>query len=352
MQVTLWRDDVTLRRAVSAALERHDRRSRLFLRLRHDGVEGFGEVAPQNATLNGDPSVLEVISELREVTVPQLLSVVSRESAAPSWTRIARFAAARPASNVAVALVEMALLDWELRSSDRDVTSLWPKNFDTPTLATVSLIDVDEPWELDASAVRLRAKTSPGALSREALDRVQHAALPVLLDFNCSVSIDEQVLTQVDQLRGLVDLVAVEQPYAAGNVIDHATLAPQLTVAISLDEGVRTPRDLDQIRRYGAAQMVCIKPARVGGLANARTMAERASGLALRAYLGGFFESAFARHVHCVLAQHCVVEPSDLGVVSTLESLDRPETTPAEGGFGLAPSPEMLEKSTVIATWS
>jgi O-succinylbenzoate synthase len=352
MQVTLWRDDVTLRRAVSAAHERHDRRSRLFLRVSHGGVDGFGEVAPQNGALNGDPSVRDVLDELGDVTIPQLLEVVSRESGAPSWTRIARFAAARPASCVAVALVEMALLDWELRSSDRDVRSLWPKNFDTPTMATVSLIDVDDPWDVDERAVRLRAKTSPGALSHEALARARHVTLPLLLDFNCSASADEQVLDQVDALRGLVDLVAVEQPYAAGNVIDHATLAAQLDVPISLDEGVRSPRDLVQIHRYGAARMVCIKPARVGGLANARTMVQRATDLGLTTYLGGFFESAFARQVHRLLGEHCVAEPSDLGVVATLEGLSRPETSLVEGGFGVAPSPEMLEKSTVVATWS
>jgi O-succinylbenzoate synthase len=351
MELTLWRDDVTLRRGVAAALQRHERRTRLFLRLRHDGVEGFGEVAPQNVALNGDPSVQDVLEELRDVTVPQLLSVVARESLAPSWTRMARFAAARPASCVAVALVEMAMLDRELRCTQQDVTSLWPRNFDTPTVATVSLIEVDEPWDLDQDAARLRAKTSPGTLSRAAIDRARQVILPVLLDFNCSASADEQVLVQVQALSG-VELVGVEQPYGAGNVIDHATLAEQLLVPISLDEGVRTLRDLDQIHRYGAAQMVCIKPARVGGLANARTMVQRASDLGLRAYLGGFFESPFARHVHRFLAEHCVVEPSDVGVVATVESLDRLEIAPVEGGFGVAPSPEMLEKSTVIATWS
>ncbi|MGC1419988.1 MAG: enolase C-terminal domain-like protein [Acidimicrobiales bacterium] len=352
MQVTLWRDDVALRHAVSAAHERHDRRSRLFLRLRHGGVDGFGEVAPQNGALNGDPSVLDVLDELSEVTIPQFLEVVSRESAVPSWTRIARFAAARPASCVAVALVEMALLDWELRSSDQDVRSLWPKNFDTPMMATVSLIDVEDSWDVDESAVRVRAKTSPGPVSGLALARVRQATLPMLLDFNCSARADEQVLNQVDALRGLADLVAVEQPYAAGNVIDHATLAPRLDVPISLDEGVRTPRDLDQIHRYGAARMVCIKPARVGGLANARTMVQRARDVGLTCYLGGFFESSFARHVHRLLAEHCVVEPSDLGDVATLEGLHRPEISWVDGGFGVAPSPEMLEKSTVLATWS
>jgi len=84
-----------------------------------------------------------------------------------------------------------------------------------------------------------------------------------------------------------VTIDAVEQPYAPGNVIDHATLAEQLSVPLSLDEGVRSPRDLEQIVRYSAAKIVCLKPPRVGGLANTRTMAQRAAALGLEPYVAG-----------------------------------------------------------------
>jgi len=84
-------------------------------------------------------------------------------------------------------------------------------------------------------------------------------------------------------------------------------------VLISLDEGVRSLRDLDQIVRYRAATIVCVKPARVGGYANARTMLERAKELGLRPYVGGFFESPFARSVNRALAWHTTDEPSDIG---------------------------------------
>jgi L-alanine-DL-glutamate epimerase-like enolase superfamily enzyme len=348
MKLTLWRDEAVLRRRVVAAHQSHEVRSRLYLRIEHDGVTGFGEVAPQPTALHGDPAVDEVVSELTTVTIPQVLSAFAREGAVPSWTRLARFAGARSASAVAVALVEMAVLDRELRASRLDALSLWPRRFNTPSQATVSLLDVAQRWNIDSEVARVRVKTSPGTLGPEALGQLGELAVPVLLDFNCSASNDAEVLDQVAQVALVATLSAVEQPFAAGNVIDHSTLAEQMGVPLSLDEGVRNLRDLGQIARYRAAQVVCIKPARVGGVANARTMVLKAQTLGLRPYVGGFFESPFARHVHRLLAENCVSEPSDLGPVAVEAAREHPEMALARGGFGVAPSRELLAAATVL----
>jgi L-alanine-DL-glutamate epimerase-like enolase superfamily enzyme len=346
--LTLWRDDAVITQPVVAARQRHETRSRLFLRIEHDGVLGFGEVAPQPESLNGDPGVDEVIDELRLVTLPRVLSVAAREGSVPSWTRLGRFGGFRPASAVAVALVEMAVLDRELRASRLDSQSIWPRRFNTPVQATVSLLGPGEPWSIDRDVARVRVKTSPGIVSEGALEQLSRLRVPILLDFNCSARTDGDVLEQVSQVLRVTAIDAVEQPFAAGNVIDHSTLAAQLSVPVSLDEGVRNLRDLGQIARYAAARLVCIKPARVGGLANARTMALKAEELGMRSYLGGFFESPFARHVHRLLAENCISDASDLGVVAVQGALDHPEMALSRGGFGVAPSRELLAGATVI----
>ena len=68
-----------MRFSVLAAGERHDERARLFLRIDHDGVAGFGEVAPQPIELNGDAALSDVIDELRVFVVPQLHQILERE---------------------------------------------------------------------------------------------------------------------------------------------------------------------------------------------------------------------------------------------------------------------------------
>jgi o-succinylbenzoate synthase len=350
VKCTLWRDDVALQWPVSAAAQRHDDRVRLYLRVAHDGVAGFGEVAPQPIALNGDPSVQEVLDELEQVTMPQLLEVATREGTLPSWTRLARFAGSRAASSCSVALIEMALLDYELRLHGDDISSLWPKNFDTPNQATVSMVDLDE-WSVATDVARVRVKTTPGTLAPSVLERLRVLAVPILLDFNCSASNDEQVLEQVAQIARVVTIDAVEQPFAPGNLIDHATLAEQLSVPLSLDEGVRSPRDLEQIVRYSAARIVCLKPPRVGGLANTRTMAQRAVSLGLKPYLGGFFESAYARRVHRLLANNSIAQPSDIADVVVQRDHPFEELEPVAGGFEVEPSRALLDGAEVVATW-
>jgi len=212
------------------------------------------------------------------------------------------------------------------------------------------VLDESDEWHVGSDIARLRVKTS-SALPRDwALERLSRVTSPVLLDFNCSAQGDDEVVAQVRAVGEVCDLVAVEQPYAAGNVVDHARLASRLGVPISVDEGVRSLRDVAQLARYGAAQIVCVKPSRVGGLANARTIVAAANDAGLRPYIGGFFESPFARRVNALLARSCVVEPSDLDVVEIRGQAYDHETDPAPDGFMWRPSATMLGHCEVVLT--
>jgi O-succinylbenzoate synthase len=347
VKVTLWRQDVRIRFPVRAADELHAGRSRLFVAVEENGVAGYGEVAPQPQDLNGDAALTDVIDEARIFVVPQLQQILEHEGDLPSWTRVARFAGSRTASNPAVALLEMALLDRELRVARASIDSLWPLRFETPVQQTVSLLDETD-WFIDSEAVRARAKIGGGPLSDVHYRQLEELEIPVLLDYNCSARSDADVIEQVRRIRRFADVVGVEQPYAVGNVVDSARLAEQLDVPVSIDEGVRSVRDVGQIVRYHAGAMICVKPARVGGLANARTIIARAQEEGLRAYVGGFFESPYGRRVNRWLANSCVDEPSDLSPVDVvLEGYPR-EVDAVSDGFGLSPAPEMLERCAVL----
>jgi L-alanine-DL-glutamate epimerase-like enolase superfamily enzyme len=347
VKMTLWRQDTWIRYPVRSAAQHHDQRSRLFLAVEFRGVTGYGEVAPQPKELNGDAAIGDVIDEVRIFVLPQLEQILAREGDLPSWTRVARFAGSRAASNPAVALLEMALLDRELRVGEATIDSLWPETFDTPLQSTVSLID-DGEWSVEPEAARVRAKVSAGAVSATSLRRLGELSVPVLLDYNCAARDDAGVIDQVRRISEVAHVVAVEQPYAVGNVVDTARLAEQLNVPISIDEGVRSVRDLTQIVRYRAAEIICVKPTRVGGLANARTIILRAQETGLRAYLGGFFESPYARHVNRALARNCVEEPSDLNPVEVVTEGYSREVDTVVGAFGVTPSAEMLERGAVV----
>jgi O-succinylbenzoate synthase len=342
MKVALYEVDATLTRSVAASAQSHEGRTRLYLELEHDGVTGYGEIAPQPTALNGDPGLEEILLAV-DVVLTRLHGVVQREGELPLWARVARLASTTPAAHFAVALCEMAVLDRELRASATAISELWPAVYDTPVQATVSLLDDTTEWVIPSDATRVRVKSAPGALSPVARRRLATLRVPVLIDYNCSVTRDEEVLEQVARIAALADVAAVEQPYDAGNLFDHARLAARLDVPLSLDEGVRGLRDVVNIVNYDAAKLVCVKPARVGGVANAHTIVERARTLGLAAYLGGFFESPYARHVHRALARTCVSEPSDIATVAVRG--DRDEVRETAFGFGLEPSVSTLTRA-------
>jgi o-succinylbenzoate synthase len=347
MNATLYRQTVALQRPIRASRETHGERTRLYVRIEHQGHWGFGEVSPQPHQLNGDPGLTEVLDAVH-LALTRLEQVLLREGELPHWARVARLGAATPRDNVAYSLLEMALLDRELRRDKRSITELWAPTQDTPEQQTVSLLD-ETPWSIGDGAARVRVKCAPGALSWQSRERLSGLSVPVLLDFNCSATNDEEVLELVAGVSAVAIVDAVEQPFAVGNVVDHARLAARLDVNVSLDEGVRSMRDLAQIDRYKAAAMVCVKPARVGGLANARTMILRANDLGLRVYLGGFFESPYARRVHRALANSCVREPSDLAAVGVSA---HEEAATISSSFGAEPSVLVLEEAECLPVLS
>ena len=348
MDATLYRHDVRLAHAVQGGAQRHEGRSRLYLVLRDaDGV-GVGEVAPQPVSLNGDPGLESVVDELRDVVLPQLRAIRSREGALPSWTRVSRFHAPREASASALALVEMALLHRELVLQGRRLDELWPSQSTLRLQRSVSLVD-ESSWPSLSGVARVRAKVSPGVVSSKALERLADVSLPVMLDFNATASDAQDVLGVVEQVQSVAHVVAVEQPFLVGNLVDSARLGEDLDMMVSLDESVRSLRDVEQIARYGAAALVCVKPARVGGLANARTVIARARELGLGVYVGGFFESPYARAVNRVLAEHGVIEPSDVGDVEVAGEDLKVFTTAS--GFGLEVNEDFLRtRATRIFT--
>jgi O-succinylbenzoate synthase len=347
MNVTLFRQVVALQRPIRASLETHDERTRLYLRVEHEGLTGCGEVSPQPRALNGDPGVDDVLGALRGA-LRRLGEVLAREGEIPHWSRASRLGGGTPEENVAYALIEMALLDRELRRDARPITDLWTPQGVTPLQQTFSLWD-DEPWCVSDEAARVRVKCAPGALHPVARARLGEVRVPLILDFNCSATNDDEVLEVVREVSELASVDAVEQPFAVGNVVDHARLAQRVGVDLSLDEGVRSLRDLAQIDRYHAATMLCVKPARVGGLANARTLILRAQELGFRVYLGGFFESPYARQVNRALANSCVREPSDLAEVRVNVAED-PARTPSS--FGVEPSVLVLEEAESLTVLS
>ena len=330
---------------ISTSSQVHSAREHLYLELEHDGLFGYGEITPQPVELNGDAGVTDVLAEWTNRLCDTFREVVVREGGAPPWFRVARFSGSRSSAAFAGTLLEMAVLDLELKQTQKSLGELWEPKFKTPFQVTMSGSDSSR-WLSSPGAKRLRIKVGRHGLDAETISLVQALPVPILLDFNCGAHSLHQVIELVDTLGDVVDVV--EQPFAPGNLVDHALLAREVSCRVSLDEGVRTLNDVRLIARHDAASLLCIKPARVGGYANARALALTAKDLGLQTYVGGFFESPLARHTNKILAASITPEASDISPVIT-RSTTSTDWVGEKYGLGLAPTQEFLSRCREVA---
>ncbi len=123
-----------------------------------------------------------------------------------------------------------------------------------------------------------------GAIRRATGDSVR-----LRLDANCAWT----YAAALDRLAAVApfDLEYVEQPLAAGDIEGHAALRRALPVPIALDESVESEAAAIAILAARAADVLVVKPARVGGPGAVRAIAARAAAAGVPLVVSTFFET-------------------------------------------------------------
>jgi O-succinylbenzoate synthase len=75
-----------------------------------------------------------------------------------------------------------------------------------------------------------------------------------------------------------------------------------LTTPICLDESLDSPATTFDALARGACSVVCVKPSRLGGLGAALQVIESCAASGVPLWMGGMFESGYARGVNTTLA--------------------------------------------------
>lgn len=139
--------------------------------------------------------------------------------------------------------------------------------------------------------VKVVAAESPVALAARltAIRRAVGGAVKVRLDVNGSWDL----ATAVGRLNALAeyDIDYVEQPLAAADVDGHAILRRETPVPIALDESVTDEAAARRIVEAGAADVLVVKPARVGGPVAVAAIGARAAAAGISVVLSTFFET-------------------------------------------------------------
>ena len=83
----------------------------------------------------------------------------------------------------------------------------------------------------------------------------------------------------------------VEQPLAAWDLIGHATLRERVDVPVALDESIESEGAAQAVMAERAADVIIVKPARVGGLGATMRIVDAANRAGVAIVLGTYFET-------------------------------------------------------------
>jgi O-succinylbenzoate synthase len=148
--------------------------------------------------------------------------------------------------------------------------------------------------EVESGYQRIKLKIKPGQdieLVRAVRGKYPDILLSVDANSAYRLESDVDLLKQLDDF----DLLMIEQPLVAGDLLDHAELQQQIKTAICLDESITCLADVRHAIELGACRIINIKLGRVGGHSEARAIQEYAMEHDIPVWCGGMLESGVGR---------------------------------------------------------
>lgn len=310
-------------------------RRTILVGITRDGVTGWGEASPYPGVTD------ETVDGVWANLVREVAGVLDGRPADLSESAAAAVDEAE--ADVAARLAGIPL--WERLDGRADpVPAGLAVGIEQDPGTTFAQIDA----AIAAGIAAVKLKIRPGAdvvAIRTVRERFEDLVLAV--DANGGYHVDDPFFDHIDDLG----LAYIEQPLAATQLHEHAVLRQRIETPVCLDESAAPAPLARRAIEMGAADIVCLKPARLGhtGAAEVATLA-RAAGLELKA--SGMLESSIGKAHTLALAAgpgfvHVDLAPAGLqfsaDVCSAPLALGDGGFAPPDGpGLGFAPDPDAL----------
>jgi o-succinylbenzoate synthase len=259
---------------VTAAGTWHERDAWIVTLRDAEGREGVGEASLEPGASTADVDALAA-------AVRAAIADPARWSGAPGDADVA----GAGSGNGAVALALQAAFAGAAADLERH-RAPGPTGF-VPVNATIATESLDETLEaveaaLDAGFDCLKLKggrehTSEGLVERLALVRAL-AGDDIELRLDVNGAWDRQIAAERLGAIAHLDIAYVEQPIPPGDLETLAWLRRVSPIEIAADESVGSRADAEAVLAAGAADVLVVKPARVGGPHEAEAIAAAAAG--------------------------------------------------------------------------
>jgi L-Ala-D/L-Glu epimerase len=258
---------------ITARGEIHDR-SLILVRIRAEGLEGWGETAA--LSLRGGVGIDQIASEIHERCWPGLLE--GEVEPRRIWSAIAR-CRNRGASPQAVAAVDVALHDLIGRALGEPVWRLLGASEAAPVSCNATLPAANpsatramlEGWQAEGFRTYKLKVGLPGDVTQVATVRQALGdEVAIRIDANGAWSVDDAA----DRLEALARhrIELAEQP--VGTFEQMVDLRRRVEVRVAADESLVSPFDARRAQELGACDVAAVKLAKVGGLGSALDIAE------------------------------------------------------------------------------
>ncbi len=148
--------------------------------------------------------------------------------------------------------------------------------------------------EVKSGYQRIKLKIKPGKdVELVKIIRENFPDILLSVDANSAYRLDRdlRVFEELDDY----DLLMIEQPLAAGDLVDHAKLQKRLKTSICLDESITCLEDAKHALELESCRIINIKLGRVGGHSSARAIQSYAAARDIPVWCGGMLESGIGR---------------------------------------------------------
>ena len=334
------------------------RRDILLLRATTDVGEGWGECVASHEPAYSSEFVEGSSLVIRDHLWPAMVAagITSASDVAPALERF-------KGHQMAKAALEMALLDAELRANGMS----WKRELGStrdriPSGVSVGIFDsLDElsrqvAGYIDDGYVRIKLKIEPGwDIEPVRMIREQIGPdVPLQVDANTAYTRDDiDHLCKLDEFN----LLLIEQPLPEEDILGHAELARASATPVCLDESVVSMQTTVDAIELGAAEIINIKPGRVGGYLNAVRIHDLCVARRVPVWCGGMVETGIGRAANAGLASMPgFTLPGDISastrfyardiVVDPITVEDGHVTVPTSPGLGFELDQEFLDSIT------
>ncbi len=327
-----------------------------------DGVvtEGWGECVAGDEPTYSSEYVDGAALVMREVLVPRL-AAASADLRAAGVAAVLGPVRGHP---MAKAALEMAVLDAELRAEGRSYAELLgvtrdriPSGVSVGIHPTIDELLAAVAGYVDDGYVRIKLKIEPG-WDLEPVAEVRALVgpdVPLQVDANAAYTRhDTEHLARLD----VHDLLLIEQPLAEDDLLGHAELAAAIGTPICLDESITSLTVAADAIAVGAAEIVNIKPGRVGGYLTAARIHDLCRDRGVPVWCGGMLETGVGRAANAALAAlDGFTLPGDISasrrfwardiVTEPIDVVDGHVAVPTGPGFGAELDRAWLDEVTV-----